>query len=180
MNNMNNTNRLKIKLHACVNPEFKAAFVKLATDSAVSDAKGEAWAIARSIRKIQEHADDFGSVKRNVAEKLGTPIDNDPKKGFTIPPDKNDEWLATLTPILEGDVELYLDHKILLKIPLPANSRLDAKDLGLLMDVVDEAPAEVVQLPRAEAIASAPEKAHAPTLNENERATGAEAGTAAS
>lgn len=177
---MNTNNRLKVKLHAAVNVTFRTAFEKLATDSAVTDPKGEAWGIARTMRKLKEHNDDFQSVKRALAERLGKPIDGDPKKGFDIPAEKNAEWMETLTPILEKEVEVYLDHKILLTFPLPANSRLNASDLELLMDLVDEAPKEIVQLPGAtEAVASAP-VSEQPAADANQRTPGSEAGTAAS
>ncbi len=179
-----NNQRIKFKLHTVVNPEFQIAFKTLLTDPAVLDKNGSAWALARSQRMITQHSDDFAATKRNLASKLGTPIDGDPKKGFNIPPEKNDEWMATLTPILEQEVELYLDHKVLCRLnPLPANSRL-APHLVQLLDVIDDAPAEVMEMPTA---APAPEPVVAqaasevqPPANENQREAGAETGAAQS
>lgn len=174
--------RFKIKLHQVVNPHFRAAFDKLGTDPAVVDPKREAWPLARSGRQMSTAADDFATVKRNTAKRIGTPIDGDEKNGFTIPNEKQQEWLETLTPILEQDIEIRLDHPVLIHDPLPEASALDEKDLQVLLasGLIEEfeTPAVIVlEQPVQETVAAPATPAQA-VGDANQRQTGAEAGAA--
>jgi hypothetical protein len=124
---------MKLPLKTVVDPNFTAAFSKLA---ALPLPVKDSYAVARTIREINAASEDFNAARLAFFKAHGSKSGEGRGETWTLDPSRPELVLrleTELAELLSAEIGLFLDRKIV----LPAGCQLAPLDILPLLDLVE-------------------------------------------
>ena len=119
---------MKFTLAQLINPAAVKSIEALAESPAVP--VSSIWSIAKLLAKVKKENDTFQEVRRQIFMRYGE-VNNDQ---INVPPQNLEKLNADLMEVLKQEIEIDF-NPVPLPVNLPANSKLTAAELAVLLSM---------------------------------------------